>query len=375
MDKDGKPLVSICTTFFNAEKYIRRLIQSCLNQTYGNIEIVLVDEASIDASQKIVEEYTKYDSRVKYFRLDEKIGIAKCLKKTFEFARGRYVIFPGADDWLARDFIEKGVNDFEKYPDAAGIVPKIITLLDTGNNQFEYHSEINISSDIYSREWFVRRLYRSTIGVSSIMAFVRREDAQDFMEYFMKEYYDNLSFPEQLRKMYLRLFGTDMLFFLHILRNYKSFVWDNSLIFLKIIQYQSITFDSFNQDSVAGIFKWYYYHFLCYAHAYQQEYLHFYRGIKIFIGSEMLSTTLIYFFKSGFKSSFLNITESRKLLSEFFADFSFFEIVATIVFFIPRIIYRFFSFAARSIFKKRVSKKKLAKVIRRENFLNSEGNF
>ena len=62
MSKNKQILVSICTTFRNGDQYIHRLIQSGLNQTYNAIEIVLVDEASTDLSQKIVEEYALRDS-------------------------------------------------------------------------------------------------------------------------------------------------------------------------------------------------------------------------------------------------------------------------------------------------------------------------
>lgn len=375
MIKNEKPLVSICTTFFNADKYIHRLIQSCLNQTYSNIEVVLVDENSIDQSEKIMEEYAKQDSRVKYFRIDKKIGIAECLKKAFEYAEGRYLIFPGADDWLTRDFIEKGVQNFEKYPDTAGVIPKIITLLDAGNNRFEYHSEINVPSGIYSREWFAERLYRSTIGVSSIMAIVRKEDALNFMEDFLKNYCYCQSFPESLREMYRRLFGTDMLFFLEILRRYKTFVWDNSLIFLKVMQSQHITFNALRQDSVEAILKYYHYHLICYAYAYKRGYPDFYHGMKIFLGCEALATAVVYFLKSGLKQPFIKISEDKKQLREFFGAFSIFEIAEVCVRLIPRIIRRFLNFAAQNLFKKKQPTMKLTGIFNKENFLDADGNF
>ena len=114
MYKNNDPLVSICVTFFNAGGLIRRILDSSLNQTYRNIEVVIVDDVSTDDSEKIISEYVARDKRVRYFRNTERIFIIKSLLKILELARGKFVIWPGADDWLSRDFIANGVRDFLK---------------------------------------------------------------------------------------------------------------------------------------------------------------------------------------------------------------------------------------------------------------------
>ena len=60
-------VVSIIIPIYNAEKYIKYAIESCLNQTYNNIEILLIDDGSKDKSKEICQEYVLKDSRIKYY--------------------------------------------------------------------------------------------------------------------------------------------------------------------------------------------------------------------------------------------------------------------------------------------------------------------
>ena len=60
-------VVSIIIPIYNAEKYLKYAIESCLNQTYNNIEILLIDDGSKDKSKEICQEYVLKDSRIKYY--------------------------------------------------------------------------------------------------------------------------------------------------------------------------------------------------------------------------------------------------------------------------------------------------------------------
>ena len=66
-----KNLVSIITPVYNGEKYIEKCIESVLNQTYKNLEMIIVDDGSIDNSENIIKKYTKENSFIKYIKLKE----------------------------------------------------------------------------------------------------------------------------------------------------------------------------------------------------------------------------------------------------------------------------------------------------------------
>lgn len=130
------PKVSICVTFFNAERYIHRLIESCINQTYKNIELVLVDDESTDRSREIIQKYAAQDSRISYYLNEKRVGLAESELKMFRVARGDYSIMVGADDWIARNYVENGVRTFLAHPEAAGIIPQVLWFSELENGTF-----------------------------------------------------------------------------------------------------------------------------------------------------------------------------------------------------------------------------------------------
>lgn len=91
-------LVSIITPTFNAEKYIRSTLQSVLNQSYQNWEMILVDDASTDRTVSIIEEFAQKDNRIKLFKLSENSGNGFARNVALEKAAGKYIAYLDADD-------------------------------------------------------------------------------------------------------------------------------------------------------------------------------------------------------------------------------------------------------------------------------------
>lgn len=108
------PLVSIIVPCFNAEKYIADAIQSLLDQTYKNIEILIVNDGSTDNSRHVIKSFT--DTRIQYFEQSNR-GQCAALNYGFQFARGRYVKFYDADDLLDMETIEGQVNVLKNSED------------------------------------------------------------------------------------------------------------------------------------------------------------------------------------------------------------------------------------------------------------------
>lgn len=102
--------VSIITPSFNSEHYITDTIESVINQTFQNWEMIIVDDCSNDNSVAIIEEYCLKDSRIKLFRLDENLGSGKVRNICIEKASGRYLAFLDSDDYWAVDKLEKQIS-------------------------------------------------------------------------------------------------------------------------------------------------------------------------------------------------------------------------------------------------------------------------
>ena len=97
--------VSIGVPIYRVEKFLSKLIDSLINQTYKNLEIILVDDGSPDGSGKICDEYANKESRIKVIH-KENGGVSSARNKVLEIATGKWLVFVDGDDWLESDCIE-----------------------------------------------------------------------------------------------------------------------------------------------------------------------------------------------------------------------------------------------------------------------------
>lgn len=91
-----EPLVSILMPVYNAEKYVTKALESVLAQSYGNIEVLVVDDASTDNTKSILDSIR--DNRIKYYTNEKNHGYLKSCNLLFKQARGKYITFQDADD-------------------------------------------------------------------------------------------------------------------------------------------------------------------------------------------------------------------------------------------------------------------------------------
>ncbi|RDU65344.1 glycosyltransferase family 2 protein [Helicobacter didelphidarum] len=94
-----KPLVSIIIPFYNVEKYLSQCLDSIINQTYKNLEIILINDGSSDKSGSIAKEYENLDKRIKVFE-QKNMGAGATRNAGFVKSSGEYVLFFDSDDWL-----------------------------------------------------------------------------------------------------------------------------------------------------------------------------------------------------------------------------------------------------------------------------------
>ena len=90
-------LISIIIPIFNCEKYIKRCLNSLINQTYKNIEVILIDDGSTDRSSEICKDYSKRDQRIKYIRQNNQ-GVSAARNRGLDIAKGKYMGFCDSDD-------------------------------------------------------------------------------------------------------------------------------------------------------------------------------------------------------------------------------------------------------------------------------------
>lgn len=102
-------MISIIVPVYNAEKYLRRCIDSVLAQTYTNFELLLINDGSKDKSGKICDEYASRDSRIRVFH-KENAGVSRARNLGLDNAKGEWLTFIDSDDWVREDFLQKRLD-------------------------------------------------------------------------------------------------------------------------------------------------------------------------------------------------------------------------------------------------------------------------
>lgn len=106
-------MISIIVPVYNVEKYIHQCVDSIINQTYSNIEIILVDDGSPDNCGKICDEYAARDSRIKVIHKANG-GLSDARNYGIDAASGEWLMFVDSDDWIEPDMAEKLYYAVEK---------------------------------------------------------------------------------------------------------------------------------------------------------------------------------------------------------------------------------------------------------------------
>lgn len=102
----SNPLISVIVPVYKAERYLPRCINSILNQSYKNFELILVDDGSPDNSGKICDDYALKDNRIKVIH-KENGGVSSARNAGIDVATGEYINFIDSDDWITLDSLEK----------------------------------------------------------------------------------------------------------------------------------------------------------------------------------------------------------------------------------------------------------------------------
>ena len=116
-DKSNTPLVTVCIATYNRETFLPITIESVVNQTYREVEIIIVDDCSGDGTPTIVRRFMEKDKRIKYVRHRDNKGLAAVRNAAVFRGAGKYFTFVDDDDRWERTFIEKFVKEAEEYDD------------------------------------------------------------------------------------------------------------------------------------------------------------------------------------------------------------------------------------------------------------------
>lgn len=110
----GNPMVSIIVPVYNGEKSIERCLRSIQNQSYTNIEVIVVNDGSTDHTEKVIKKYVEEDTRFHYIKKDN-TGVSDSRNIGMASAKGEYFQFVDGDDWLVKRATEEFVRTAQLY--------------------------------------------------------------------------------------------------------------------------------------------------------------------------------------------------------------------------------------------------------------------
>ena len=210
---DVKPLVSIIVPVYNVEQYLPQCLDSIVNQTYENIEVICVNDGSPDNSIKILEDYSAKDSRIKVISQKNQ-GVSSARNFALEFVNGEYIMFVDGDDWLDLQTCQIAVDKAIKV--SADVV------------MWSYVSESKNRSDkkiifeeecIFDETEVKERIHRRFIGISG-SELARPEQADSLCPVWGKMYKSSIILQSNVKFVDLDKIGTyeDGLFNLEIFK-------------------------------------------------------------------------------------------------------------------------------------------------------------
>ena len=168
-------MISVIVPIYNTEHYLRQCIDSILNQTYRELEILLIDDGSSDGSGEICDEYGRIDTRIRVFHTENK-GLSAARNLGLREAKGDYIAFVDSDDWLETNMYDALLQNLGKTSD--------ISTCGVRREYLGSYCDYNMYNTVFSRQEAIQAL---TCGFSSAV----------WNKLYKKTCWEGVWFPEQ----------------------------------------------------------------------------------------------------------------------------------------------------------------------------------
>ncbi len=160
---DKSPLVSVILPCYNAEVFLKEALDSILEQSYSNIEVILIDDGSTDQSAKVYVQKSKEDSRLKIYNNPSNLGLIKTLNKGILLAKGEFIARMDADDVSVKDRIAHQVEFLLKHHEIS-IVGTAALRIDEHSKPHRTNNPIYLDSNTISlSSYFTQPLIHGSI--------------------------------------------------------------------------------------------------------------------------------------------------------------------------------------------------------------------
>lgn len=186
----ANPHITIGMPVFNDVLFIEKSIKSILSQTFRDFILIISDDGSTDGSQQICEKYVELDSRVRYIRQPQNLGISRNMQYLLSLAETPYFMWAGDDDLMDETYVEKLHDALEKNSDAVSAFSTCAFINDDGILRNEI-----VAGNRYEASSIVDHDYHNTNKINRLLYYIRNET--DYFGYglFRTEKISGVKFP------------------------------------------------------------------------------------------------------------------------------------------------------------------------------------
>jgi glycosyltransferase involved in cell wall biosynthesis len=159
---------------YNGDDYLARAIESILNQTLSDFELIISDNASTDGTRQICQRYAKADGRIRYHRNGQNVGAAKNYNWTVEQARGPFFKWAAHDDLCDSRYLERCIEPLENDGSVVLCYPRTRIIDESGADKGAYPDDLHLMSE-RNHERFRRMLFREAGECNAVFGLIRTD--------------------------------------------------------------------------------------------------------------------------------------------------------------------------------------------------------
>jgi len=190
-----KPLVSIICLCYNHEQFVVESLNSVLNQSYKNIELIIADDCSTDSSEKTIKNWLENYPEIPFISNKTNLGNTKTFNKALKIAKGNYVIDLAADDILMPNCVEKQIDTFlNSNQKKLAIVYGNAEIISENNQHLRYYYEVNHEKKVLKKP-ATGDIYSSILSQSSMICSVASMVKREVLDE-LKGYDENLAYED-----------------------------------------------------------------------------------------------------------------------------------------------------------------------------------
>jgi len=190
-----KPLVTIICLCYNHEQFVVESLNSVLNQSYKNIELIIADDCSTDSSEKTIKNWLENYPEIPFISNKTNLGNTKTFNKALKIAKGNYVIDLAADDILMPNCVEKQIDTFiNSNQKKLAIVYGNAEIISENNQHLRYYYEVNHEKKVLKKP-ATGDIYSSILSQSSMICSVASMVKREVLDE-LKGYDENLAYED-----------------------------------------------------------------------------------------------------------------------------------------------------------------------------------